>query len=107
MKPLKEKGILNPKEMEGLFSNLTDIKNLNELILFEMKAGSKSIGEIFVFFSEYFKLYTTYCANQPKSFMNFQKFVVCREREREKEKEREREREKERKKEREKERDGV
>ena len=76
MKPLKEKEILNPKEMESLFSNLRDIKNLNELLLADLKQGKKHIGDIFLFYTEYFKLYTTYCADQPKSFMTFQKYQV-------------------------------
>jgi hypothetical protein len=70
---MKQKGILAQQEMQLLFSNIQDIKNLNELLLADLKAGKKSIGAIFLYYSEYFKLYTTYCADQEKAFLTFKR----------------------------------
>ena len=71
--PLKNSKIINPNEFSQLFSNIRDIRNLNELILNEMQTQSKSIGEIFLFYTEYLKMYTKYCADQPLALLTLQK----------------------------------
>jgi len=41
--------------MQALFSNILDIKNLNELFLNDLSKAEKSLGEIFLSYTEYFK----------------------------------------------------
>jgi hypothetical protein len=65
--------VLNPNERSQLFSNIRDIRNLNELVLAEMQSQQKPIGEIFSFYTDYFKIYATYCADQPQALLLLQK----------------------------------
>lgn len=69
--PLRSEGILSPAEMVALFSNIEVIVNVNQKLLGELDANDDNetilIGKIFLGMADFFKMYTAYCANQPKA----------------------------------------
>lgn len=67
--------LVPPKLHSGIFSNVTQIKAVNEELLKKFLESKEEetpenpilIGEIFLVMADYLKIYTQYCANQPKS----------------------------------------
>jgi len=79
MKPLGQKKdfltgdmLVPPKMMSAIFSNIVQIKAVNDELWknFEGKEESEiglNIGKTFIEYADYFKIYTQYCANQPNA----------------------------------------
>eukprot|EP01156_Anaeramoeba_ignava_P010083 Anaeramoba_ignava/a478821_33.p1 GENE.a478821_33~~a478821_33.p1 ORF type:complete len:749 (+),score=244.33 a478821_33:215-2461(+) len=76
LKPLKQKSIVNEKDIRAMFSVITEIYGLNQQILQSLKqeypgendeAGKMNVGKIFMQYVNFLKIYTQYCANHSQS----------------------------------------
>jgi hypothetical protein len=58
--------MVSPQELQPIFSNINDIFNINKLLLKELQemTDTSRIGEIFLRYSDFLKIYTNYCSNQ-------------------------------------------
>eukprot|EP01116_Phalansterium_solitarium_P021251 TRINITY_DN6530_c0_g1_i6.p1 TRINITY_DN6530_c0_g1~~TRINITY_DN6530_c0_g1_i6.p1 ORF type:complete len:891 (-),score=169.15 TRINITY_DN6530_c0_g1_i6:483-3155(-) len=74
--PIKIQRVMPEPDTQILFSNVETLHNCNSQLLEEWKARSTTasgqdaiivLGEIFQKMSPFFKMYTVYCANQPKA----------------------------------------
>jgi len=69
--PLTQEGIIPQADIVGLFSNIAVLVNVNQKLHLEISANPDDetiqIGKIFVGMADIFKMYTAYCANQPKA----------------------------------------
>lgn len=73
IQPLRDQQIIQPDDLMQLFSNIELIASVNREVMkeFEARSGEDTevllVGDIFLRMADFFKMYTTYCANQPKS----------------------------------------
>jgi len=73
IKPLRDQQIIQQDDLMQLFSNIELIASVNQEVMKEFEARSDEdsevllVGDIFLRMADFFKMYTTYCANQPKS----------------------------------------
>jgi FYVE/RhoGEF/PH domain-containing protein 5/6 len=71
--PIKAKKLLNDKEFVDMFSNIMVLLNLNKQLFKDIQAqlitnpSSPEIAPIFLSFSDFLKMYSSYCMNQPKA----------------------------------------
>eukprot|EP01119_Soliformovum_irregulare_P010579 TRINITY_DN2612_c0_g1_i1.p1 TRINITY_DN2612_c0_g1~~TRINITY_DN2612_c0_g1_i1.p1 ORF type:complete len:490 (-),score=126.53 TRINITY_DN2612_c0_g1_i1:41-1486(-) len=59
--------ILSEEEVRRIFSNISNIRDLNKQILLELNNPFDSVGEVFHRMSSYLKLYSIYCAHYSTS----------------------------------------
>lgn len=84
--PLKERtDILSPEEHCTIFGNISIIYSLNQKFLSDFEARMKSwdettiIGDIFLNYSAYFKMYTSYCDGHEKAVQEYRRILRRRE----------------------------
>ncbi|KAF2070029.1 hypothetical protein CYY_008648 [Polysphondylium violaceum] len=75
--PIREKAILNAKEINILFSNIEILYNVNKTVLEELEKDddehqqhtfeNTKVGQAFLKMSHYLKMYTAYCSSQHAS----------------------------------------
>lgn len=76
--PLKKSRLVRPKDMAIIFSNLEQLIPVNQELLKALEARRSAnivieqVGDIFIHVSDYFKMYTMYCSNQPYALMKTQ-----------------------------------
>lgn len=70
IRPLMEKSLITREDHAALFSNLEVLVPVNQQLLTRLQAEENPeqlpIGTLFLEMADYFKLYASYCANQPK-----------------------------------------
>jgi hypothetical protein len=65
--PMLNQKVATAQELGPIFANIKDIEAVNTVLLREleaMKQPSDEIGQIFLKYSDYLKMYTNYCTNQ-------------------------------------------
>eukprot|EP01087_Luapelamoeba_hula_P011975 TRINITY_DN3330_c1_g2_i1.p1 TRINITY_DN3330_c1_g2~~TRINITY_DN3330_c1_g2_i1.p1 ORF type:complete len:933 (+),score=196.33 TRINITY_DN3330_c1_g2_i1:160-2958(+) len=67
IQPLQQRSVLSSQEVGLLFSNLSQLVNVNTELLHNFETEGKLIGEAFLSVMQYLKMYKIYCANQPAS----------------------------------------
>ena len=82
MKRIKEKEMIPSKYIQVVFSNIEQILPVNQELLQSLENRRKEsfriieeVGDIFGALSEFFKMYSLYCGNQPEAvaFLRTQK----------------------------------
>eukprot|EP01103_Thecamoeba_quadrilineata_P009275 TRINITY_DN1900_c0_g1_i2.p1 TRINITY_DN1900_c0_g1~~TRINITY_DN1900_c0_g1_i2.p1 ORF type:complete len:871 (+),score=274.28 TRINITY_DN1900_c0_g1_i2:108-2615(+) len=67
--PLKTNGLLEPKQISTLFSNLTMLLGVSHELLkdLEKEDSIDNVGSTFCFMMDFLKLYAVYCTNHPQA----------------------------------------
>lgn len=73
MMPLQSKGIVTAEEGRRLFSNVKTLMAINQALLADLEARvgasqGNNIGECFLLFGDYLRMYAIYCANQKTAY---------------------------------------
>lgn len=73
MRRLRENGLVEGPDIAAIFSNVDQIRNLNRTLFDSMEGLDRlpteqsNVGERFLSFIEYLRLYTQYCSNQTQA----------------------------------------